>query len=93
MAHKCNYAARTRCARAHLLPSTPLPGLSPLYRLAPADILVGQPIDQPMRQIDGEGRLVRFALALLLFGHSMLEFGLNFGQLKLEIVNFQLEIL
>lgn len=57
--------------------------LSPLYGLAPANILVGQPIDQPMRQIDGEGRLVRLALALLLLGHGMLELRLYFGQLVL----------
>lgn len=62
--------------------------LIPLYGLAPADILVGQSIDQPMRQIDGEGRLVRFPLALLLLGHSMLELRLYFGQLELKIVDF-----
>lgn len=64
-------------------PSTFQSPLLPLYGLAPANILVGQPIDQPMRQIDGEGRLVRLALALLLLGHGMLELRLYFGQLVL----------
>lgn len=66
---------------------------SPLHRLAPADILIGQTIDQPMGQIDGKGRLVRLPLALLFFGDGVLELGLDVGQLVLQIVNFGLEIL
>lgn len=82
MAHKCDYAATVSLAVPAHLPLSRSP-LSPLYGLAPANILVGQPIDQPMRQIDGEGRLVRLALALLLLGHGMLELRLYFGQLVL----------
>lgn len=83
MAHKCDYAATVSLAVPAYLSLPSCSRLSPLYGLAPANILVGQTIDQPMRQIDGEGRLVRLALALLLFGHSMLELRLYFGQLLL----------
>lgn len=74
-------------------PATTWPKDSPLDGLLPADILVGQPIDQPMGQIDGEGGLVRLPLAPLLLAHRVLELGLDLGKLGLQIIDLSLEVL